>query len=912
MIAYLRSFEDEVILCVANLSRSPQAVELDLSEFRGRRPVELLARSQFPRIGELPYLLTLQAYGFFWFDLLATAEETAGGTAAPPEFVTLVMPHGWPDLFRQHNLRLLAGEALPAFLARQRWFGAQDRRLETTSIPIYGVLSWASEDGSAPESFLAALVDVQFVDGDRQRYFVPLAAVWSPAETELRQALVPATLAELRQMRKEGALVDGWLQDGFAQALMDAVRRQATVPVEGGEIRFRLTPSFAQTPPPERLAIRRGGAEQSNSSVFLGEYGVLKIYRRLQSGIHPEIEMSRFLVESAGFTNTPPPLATIELALADGTPQTAALGVLFGFVRNQGDGWTKALDYLNRHLDDALVSSGMQAGDMPGPDVFFLMLARQSEIRTAEMHRALAERGDDDPDFAPEPIAADDIAGWRRQLAADARETLAHLQRRRSDLPDSARDLADRLFAARDLLFEHIDGLIPDRLQAQKTRLHGDFHLGQVLVAQNDLFIVDFEGEPGRPLAQRRAKGSPLRDVAGMICCSTTRPKPRSDTSPLRALRPRPGLRNSQRPGGIARSKASAPLITGRCAAVLPIRPARGRFAKCWRSSPSKRRSTKSPTNWVNRPGWVGIPIRGVLDILTRGEPVPAPCRFDPEIAAIIEARHDDPFAFLGMHQTSDGVVVRAMLPAATTLAVVDLATGAVAGIGARVHPAGFFVALLAGRQQPFRYRLRAVIGATECEFDDIYSFPPVLGELDLHLLGEGNHLASYRKLGRAHPLVHDGVDGVVFAVWAPNARARRAWSAISTTGTARRHADAPPLPDGVWELFVPARRARPRYKYELIGARTELLPLKADPLPCAERRPPPHRSSPRRHGMVWTTAAGWAGRRTTAPAPMAVYEAHLGSWRRGRRAGDPSYRATARAGALCRDWASPISNCCR
>ncbi len=145
------------------------------------------------------------------------------------------------------------------------------------------------------------------------------------------------------------------------------------------------------------------------------------------------------------------------------------------------------------------------------------------------------------------------------------------------------------------------------------------------------------------------------------------------------------------------------------------------------------------------------------------------PGRCEPEIAAIIEARHDDPFAFLGMHQTSDGVVVRAMLPAATTMAVVDVATGAVAGIGARVHPAGFFVAVLADRQQPFRYRLRALIGAVECEFDDIYSFRPVLGELDLHLLGEGNHLASYRKLG-AHPLVHEGVEGVAFAVWAPNA----------------------------------------------------------------------------------------------------------------------------------------------
>jgi maltose alpha-D-glucosyltransferase/alpha-amylase len=145
------------------------------------------------------------------------------------------------------------------------------------------------------------------------------------------------------------------------------------------------------------------------------------------------------------------------------------------------------------------------------------MLARRLGIRTAEMHRALAERGGDDPDFAPQPIAAEDIAGWRREVAAAASETLAHLQRWRSDLPDHAGNLADRLLAARDLLFERIDGLIPDQLQAQKTRLHGDFGLGKVIVVQNDLFIVDFEGDSDRPLAQRRAKSSPLRDVAGMI-----------------------------------------------------------------------------------------------------------------------------------------------------------------------------------------------------------------------------------------------------------------------------------------------------------------------------------------------------------------------------------------------------------
>src|SRR6266550_685812 len=268
---------------IAYLSRSPQAVELDLSEFRGRQPVELLGRSMFPSVGELPYLLTLQPYSFFWFDLLP-AQESAGLQAAPPEFLTLVMPRNWADLFRQHTLPQLQNEAIPAFLPRQRWFGEKDQRIKGASVRAHGEIVRQFEDGSGSEAFLAAVVEAQLPAGARPRYFLPLTAVWSPAETELRQGLIPVTLAELRQSRKEGALVDAFSQDGFAFAIIDAIQREATVPLEGGEIRCRKTPSFDQSALPERFVVRRASMEQSNSSVFFEEYGMLQLYRRLQPG----------------------------------------------------------------------------------------------------------------------------------------------------------------------------------------------------------------------------------------------------------------------------------------------------------------------------------------------------------------------------------------------------------------------------------------------------------------------------------------------------------------------------------------------------------------------------------------------------------------------------------------------------
>ncbi len=254
----------------------------------------------------------------------------------------------------------------------------------------------------------------------------------------------------------------------------------------------------------------------------------------------------------------------------------------------------------------------------------------------------------------------------------------------------------------------------------------------------------------------------------------------------------------------------------------------------------------------------------------------------EPEIAAIVEGRHGDPFAFLGMHQTAAGLCVRAVAPAAQQLMVVDSVTGDIAAEGRRVHRDGVYVAEIPGRREPFRYRLRIASGGVAHEFDDIYRFSPVLGELDLHLLGEGNHLASYRKLG-AHPLEHEGVEGVGFAVWAPNAQA------VSVVGDFNAW-DGRRMPmrrrgsSGYWELFVPGLRPGHLYKYQLHGPDGQLLPLKADPYAEQAEKPPGTASiiaHPSRH--VWQDGRWMAERwrNNDRESPIAIYEVHLGSWRR-------------------------------
>jgi len=641
VIAYLREWQDETILCVANLSRSAQAVALDLAEFRGRQVIEVLGRSIFLPVGEQPYQLTLPPHSFFWFELPPTAGDTGDlWQAAHPEFITLVMPRGWADLFSHHNLPQLERDVIPAFLPRQRWFAAKDRKIEAAWVLAYGELAAPAPEpgGTAAANFLIEIVQAQLAKDEPQLYMLPLAAVWGSSGSETRQNLLPFSLAELRQSRREGALVDALMLDDFGLALFEAVKQEASLPLHNvtgaasGELRFRHTPLFAETSLPERLVARRLGAEQSNSSVLYEDYAVLKLYRRLQPGPHPEVEMTRFLAERAGFANTPPPLATLELTLpgAEGN-DTCAAGVLYRFVRNQGDGWTLALDYLTRYLDDALNEAAPgatppgRAADMPDPDHFFLALARQLGLRTAQMHRALAECAGDDPAFMPEPITRQDLAEWRQTLEQNVEVMLARLERGEAGLPEAARELADALIGAGPQLFRAIRSLMPDDIVATKTRYHGDFHLGQVIAVQNDFYLIDFEGEPGRPLAARRRKSSPLRDVAGMI-----RSFDYAATAAVRQL-------GETRPAAVPRMNALAEAWRQR--AIDGFRAAYRRAMRGCPSYPASKLQAKALVDFftlekavyevsyelANRPGWVAIPLNGILRVVEKVTGAKAP-----------------------------------------------------------------------------------------------------------------------------------------------------------------------------------------------------------------------------------------------------------------------------------------------
>jgi maltose alpha-D-glucosyltransferase/alpha-amylase len=519
ILAYLRELGDEAILCVANLGRSAQPVELQLGRFRGRVPVEMLGRTAFPPIGELPYLLTLPAHGFYWFRLATDVEVPRWHEEhlAPEDRPMLVLFDGWSSFFRDHvvpwrigmaeKLRTqLETQVLPRYIEAQRWYGAKGVHVKRARMTDY--VQWHLEK----HTWLLSLLELEG-PADHPIYFVPLALAWEEKEEERMRTLAPATVAKVRQQANIGALGDAFADEAFCRAVVAAVAARKEVPTAAGRLRFSPTKAFAEIAGTDIASqpVSRPRAQSSNTIVTLGERLFIKGYRRIRPGENPELEVGRFLTEEARFANCAPVAGALEYTGADGVPMTLAL--LQAYVPNQGDGWTYTLDYLKRFLEERRTLSEPPPADVHGG---YLALAHTLGQRTAELHCALA-RSTASPAFAPEPLSDADVADWKRRVREEADAAFGLLAQRLGSLPEAARADAEALLGMRQPIVERIDSFAAATHAMRKIRFHGDYHLGQVLVAQNDFIIIDFEGEPARPLEERRQKGSPWRDVAGML-----------------------------------------------------------------------------------------------------------------------------------------------------------------------------------------------------------------------------------------------------------------------------------------------------------------------------------------------------------------------------------------------------------
>jgi maltose alpha-D-glucosyltransferase/alpha-amylase len=623
ILAFLREHDDEAMLCVANLSRVPQAVELDLARFEKRVPVELLGQESFPPVGKLPYLLTLPGHGYLAFRLATDAkppgwhEERLVQRRIP----VLVLAAGWqealdsggpPGALAKMVMNLsrdrLREEVLLPYLRGRRWFGAKHQKIVDTRVTV--LAPWKTNG----HTWHIAFVDVEIEGGAQQRYFLPLALEWETRDVNPIERWGAFAVAKVRHRDRVGLFYAAFADPAFSRDLALAMAQGGEVALGLGKLRFSSTPVLAPLLAAVAEDVRTPALEQSNTAVFFGNKLFLKGYRRQREGVNPELEMGRFLTEVSPYPHTAPLAGAVEL-LEEGAGEPATLAILQRFVENQGDLWGITCEQLGRMV--ATPASAQPSAATPADAIAKdFQLGRMALVgrRVADLHRALAQKGGDAA-FDPEPVTPADLSRWKSAVLDEVERTFREIEPALATVPEATRVKLAPLVLRRDSLRRRIEALAPKLDGLAKTRFHGDLHLGQVLAAQDDFVIVDFEGEPGRTLEERRAKSSVLKDVAGML-------RSFSYAAHAAALRRHPGTAADDHIGLLAgwEREASHHFLEGyrKAAAGLASVPADdGSFRALLDLFLVEKALYELRYEIANRPDWVEIPLRGLLELAT-------------------------------------------------------------------------------------------------------------------------------------------------------------------------------------------------------------------------------------------------------------------------------------------------------
>jgi maltose alpha-D-glucosyltransferase/alpha-amylase len=507
VLAYLRETDTEKILCVVNVSRAPQAVELDLSEFASSIPIELTAGSLFPAIGARPYLLTLPAYGFFWFRIEPAREDATADESQPtPELFTLVATGKLETILLGRELAAFERNVAPRFLRSRRWAYGITTEIESVKVRDFAVLR-----DRAIGRFVLPLLDIAGRGGETCALFTPLAADVDYDETHV----LAHAVAILRRGALTGILYDVHASPGFGPAILAALRRGDVLgTAHGGKITFVATANLGVEPSIDASDVHRVGSGHRHLQIVLANQLMLKIYRYIEEGPHPEVEMLHYLNEVAHYPHTPLLLGVVEHR--DASSRATVLATLQSFMRSQGDAWSWTLGTLKRLLESLCLAP--QHDHDTDQDAYASYVPRLQRLgqRTAEMHKALASTTDD-PAFAIEPLSGEDV----ENLVEEARVAAAHAFDILRDLHEFAseeiRAETERLLGRKEECIAVIDTLGIAPIGAVKTRIHGSFDLGQVLIVKDDIAIVGFGTGPG-PFRERRKKSSPMQDVAAILC----------------------------------------------------------------------------------------------------------------------------------------------------------------------------------------------------------------------------------------------------------------------------------------------------------------------------------------------------------------------------------------------------------
>ena len=614
ILAYTREYtgvdgKQEIILCVANVSRTAQAAELDLSAFAGMVPVEMLGGNAFPPIGQLNFLLTLAPYGFYWF-VLAAENQMPSWHVEPaqslPDFTTLVLKKRLEELLEAPCRTTLEQTSLPSWLANRRWFANKDSTIDRVHI-AYGV-----RFGDAQHPVLLSEIEVTS-GGQTSRYQLPFGLL---GEDQFSSALPQQlALARVRRVRQVGLITDAFSLDSFIRAVIEGLRAETVLTSSDGEIRFEPTPQLPDLPLGDQLQVRYLAAEQSNSSVVVGESLVLKLIRKVSTGIHPELEIGAYLT-AAGYAHISPLLGSVIRRDAEG--QDNLLMIAQGYLSNQGDAWGWTQNNLERAIRDELaeaISEQEQHYNALGELADFAGLLGQ---RLGEMHNVLAAPTTN-PDFQPEVTTVKDSQGWAKQVGAQIERALQLLKQHQNQLNPADQGLVTQLLAQKKAIASHVQALAKATVGGLRIRVHGDLHLGQVLVVKGDAYLIDFEGEPARPLHERRGKHSPYKDVSGVL---------RSfDYAAAMALNVQgQGLDHSADTDASRQRVVDRYLTEARQAFIQAYQQATSTLAHDWQDAKGaeaalalfslEKAAYEVAYEAENRPTWLAVPLRGLHGLL--------------------------------------------------------------------------------------------------------------------------------------------------------------------------------------------------------------------------------------------------------------------------------------------------------
>ena len=524
VLAYTRRLGEEVILVVSNLSRYAQPVKLEIQDLAGYNPVDLFGWSRFPAIrGEYPYVMTLGGFEHLIFFMIKEEEEL--DMIGAREIPTINLEEDWMRSIESKK-RIIEKKVLPGYLQTCRWFGGKAKVLHKVeiinTIPL-------TEKGS--ES-IVMILRITYADGTFERYLLPLSFAFKDSSVEKDH---PRSVVTMITNGREGALYDSVYDRTFQKILLDLILRENKLSMKGGTLiskaSKRLRDEYGNMDQDEiKTEVLKG--EQSNTSIIYKESFILKLYRKLEDDTNPEMETLKFLTERTDYQHVPDFLGSVELKRSRNT-KPALVALLMEFVSNEGNAFDQALFSINRFFEEVLTSDreppvrqsntnlidqqieyGQDVRDMIGE--IFLENMRLLARRTGELHLALSS-DHSDPDFRPETFS------WlyQRSLFQGAEvltsQVMGDLERRMDSLPEDQKEQALKLLKREKELVDTLKDITRMRIDGKKIRVHGDFHLGQVLFTGKDFYIFDFEGEPARSLSERRLKYSPLKDLTGLI-----------------------------------------------------------------------------------------------------------------------------------------------------------------------------------------------------------------------------------------------------------------------------------------------------------------------------------------------------------------------------------------------------------